>query len=145
MAVKRTRKKSTMKKDEDESEDIQNQELIENEKNTSEAKSGSIKDKIEYKIYEAEKEFKLEEIISKENRILIGPIRLTRFEKARITGARSLQLSLGAPTLCKIPSEMTDTIIIAKYELDKKALPISIRRILPNGIYQDIPIEWTIK
>ena len=91
------------------------------------------------------KEFKLEELISKENKILIGPVRLTRFEKARITGARSLQLSLGAPTLCKIPSEMTDTIIIAKYELDKKALPISIRRILPNGIYQDIPIEWTIK
>ena len=145
MAVKRTRKKSTMKKDEEESEDIQNQELIENEKNTPEAKIGNIKNKIEYKIYEAEKEFKLEELISKENKILIGPVRLTRFEKARITGARSLQLSLGAPTLCKIPSEMTDTIIIAKYELDKKALPISIRRILPNGIYQDIPIEWTIK
>ncbi len=145
MAVKRTRKKSTLKKDEDESEDIQNPELIENEKNTPEAKSGIIREKIEYKIYEAEKEFKLEELISKENKILIGPVRLTRFEKARITGARSLQLSLGAPTLCKIPSEMTDTIIIAKYELDKKALPISIRRILPNGIYQDIPIEWTLK
>ncbi|HXT83953.1 MAG TPA: DNA-directed RNA polymerase subunit K [Verrucomicrobiae bacterium] len=134
-----------MKKDEDESEDIQNSEIIENEKNTPEAKNGIIKEKIEYKIYEAEKEFKLEELISKENKILIGPVRLTRFEKARITGARSLQLSLGAPTLCKIPSEMTDTIIIAKYELDKKALPISIRRILPNGIYQDIPIEWTLK
>ena len=145
MAVKRTRKKSTLKKDEDESEDIQNSEIIENEKNTPEAKNGIIKEKIEYKIYEAEKEFKLEELISKENKILIGPVRLTRFEKARITGARSLQLSLGAPTLCKIPSEMTDTIIIAKYELDKKALPISIRRILPNGIYQDIPIEWTLK
>ena len=144
MAVKRTRKKSTLKKDEDESEDIQNSEIIENEKNTPEAKNGIIKEKIEYKIYEAEKEFKLEELISKENKILIGPVRLTRFEKARITGARSLQLSLGAPTLCKIPSEMTDTIIIAKYELDKKALPISIRRILPNGIYQDIPIEWTL-
>jgi len=145
VAVKRTRKKSTLKKDEDESEDIQNSEIIENEKNTPEAKNGIIKEKIEYKIYEAEKEFKLEELISKENKILIGPVRLTRFEKARITGARSLQLSLGAPTLCKIPSEMTDTIIIAKYELDKKALPISIRRILPNGIYQDIPIEWTLK
>ena len=87
----------------------------------------------------------LKKSFSKENKILIGPPRLTRFEKARITGARLLQLSLGAPTLCKIPTEMTDTILIAKFELDKKTLPISIRRILPNGLYQDIPIEWTIK
>jgi DNA-directed RNA polymerase I, II, and III subunit RPABC2 len=89
-------------------------------------------------------EFKLKEIFSEDNKILIGPVRLTRFEKARITGARSLQLSLGAPTLQKIPNELTDTILIANYELDKKTLPISIRRILPNGLFQDIPIEWTI-
>jgi DNA-directed RNA polymerases I, II, and III subunit RPABC2 len=145
VAVKRTRKKSTVKKDEDESEEIQNSENIDSEINTLEAKNDIPKEKMEYKIYDAEKEFKLEEIFSKENKIIIGPPRLTRFEKARITGARSLQLSLGAPTLCKIPTEMTDTIMIAKYELDKKTLPISIRRILPNGLYQDIPIDWTIK
>ena len=145
MAVKRTRKKSTVKKDEDESEEIQNSENIDSEINTLEAKNDIPKEKMVYKIYDAEKEFKLEEIFSKENKIIIGPPRLTRFEKARITGARSLQLSLGAPTLCKIPTEMTDTIVIAKYELDKKTLPISIRRILPNGLYQDIPIDWTIK
>lgn len=145
MAVKRTRKKSTVKKNEDEVEEIQNLENIESEKNILEAKNDIPKEKIEYKIYDAETEFKLKEIFSKENKILIGPPRLTRFEKARITGARSLQLSLGAPTLCKIPTEMTDTILIAKFELDKKTLPISIRRILPNGLYQDIPIDWTIK
>jgi DNA-directed RNA polymerase I, II, and III subunit RPABC2 len=27
-------------------------------------------------------------------------------------------------------------------EIDHKALPISIRRILPNGLYQDIPTDW---
>jgi len=97
-----------------------------------------------YKTYDADVEFRLREIPSKNNEILIGPARLTRFEKARITGARSLQLSLGAPILTKIPPEFTDTIMIAKYELEKKTLPISIRRILPNGLYQDIPIEWTI-
>jgi DNA-directed RNA polymerases I, II, and III subunit RPABC2 len=145
VAVKRTRKKSTVKKNEDEVEEIQNSENIDSDKNTLEAKKDAPKEKIEYKIYDAETEFKLKEIFSKENKILIGPARLTRFEKARITGARSLQLSLGAPTLCKIPTEMTDTIMIAKFELDKKTLPISIRRILPNGLYQDIPIEWTIK
>jgi DNA-directed RNA polymerases I, II, and III subunit RPABC2 len=146
VAVKRTRKKSTVKKNGDEDEEIQNSENIDSEKNTLlEAKKDIPKEKMEYKIYDAETEFKLKEIFSKENKILIGPARLTRFEKARITGARSLQLSLGAPTLCKIPPEMTDTIMIAKFELDKKTLPISIRRILPNGLYQDISIDWTIK
>jgi hypothetical protein len=26
--------------------------------------------------------------------------------------------------------------------LDARILPISIRRVLPNGLYQDIPIDW---
>jgi DNA-directed RNA polymerase I, II, and III subunit RPABC2 len=145
VAVKRTRKKTTVNKDEDETEEFQNTENVDNEKNTLEAKNDNLKEKREYHIYDAETEFKLKEIVSKDNKILIGPPRLTRFEKARITGARSLQLSLGAPTLVKIPAELNDTIMIAKYELDKKTLPISIRRILPNGLYQDIPIDWSIK
>ncbi len=145
MAVKRTRKKSPVKNNEDEIEDIQNPENIDSEKNALQAKMDIPKEKKEYNIYDAETDFKLKEIFSNDGKILIGPPRLTRFEKARITGARSLQLSLGAPTFIKIPLELTDTIMIAKYELDKKTLPISIRRILPNGLYQDIPIDWTIK
>ncbi len=144
MAVKRTRKKPSVKKNEDELEEIQNSENIDSEKNILEAKNVIPKER-EYNIYDAETDFKLKEIFSKDNKILIGPPRLTRFEKARITGARSLQLSLGAPTFIKIPHELNDTILIAKYELEKKTLPISIRRILPNGLYQDIPIDWTIQ
>jgi DNA-directed RNA polymerase I, II, and III subunit RPABC2 len=89
-------------------------------------------------------DFELKEIVSEENQnqVLIGPVRLTRFERARITGARSLQLSLGAPSLIRIPNDVRDSISLAIAELDLKALPISIRRILPNGIYQDIPIDW---
>jgi len=34
------------------------------------------------------------------------------------------------------------SIALALEELEKKALPISIRRILPNGLYQDIPLDW---
>ena len=34
------------------------------------------------------------------------------------------------------------SISLAIEELEKKALPISIRRTLPNGTYQDIPIDW---
>ena len=145
MAVKRTRKKATVKINENEIEEKQNSENLSNENNTMEAKNDTPKEIKEYVIYDVETEFKLKEIFSKDNKVIIGPPRLTRFEKARITGARSLQLSLGAPTLVKIPSDLTDTIMIAKYELDKKTLPISIRRILPNGLYQDIPIDWTIK
>lgn len=87
-------------------------------------------------------EFEAREIIVQGNTVMIGPPRLTRFERARITGARSLQLSLGAPSLISWTEETRDTISIATAELDAKALPISIRRILPNGLYQDIPVDW---
>lgn len=87
-------------------------------------------------------DFELREVPAKGNQVLIGPQRLTRFERARITGARSLQLSLGAPSLIRIPNDVRDSISLAIAELDLKALPISIRRVLPNGIYQDIPIDW---
>jgi DNA-directed RNA polymerase I, II, and III subunit RPABC2 len=145
VAVKRTRKKTPIKKIQDELEDSKKSDNPDNDLNILDTKKENSKEIIEYKIYDAETEFKLKELISSENKIIIGPPRLTRFEKARITGARSLQLSLGAPTLSQIPVELTDTILIAKFELDKKTLPISIRRVLPNGLYQDIPIDWTIK
>ena len=87
-------------------------------------------------------EFHLQEISGQSTEIMIGPQTLTRFEKARITGARSLQLSLGAPSLIAIPGGIKDSISLAVVELELRALPISIRRILPNGLYQDIPIDW---
>jgi hypothetical protein len=34
---------------------------------------------------------------------------------------------------------------MAEAELMEKALPISLRRILPNGQYQDIAIRWLIE
>jgi DNA-directed RNA polymerases I, II, and III subunit RPABC2 len=143
VAVKRVRKKSTTKKNQEDSED-QISDTV-SDSNSFESNQDKIKEVQEYNIYDAETEFKLKEVFSKDNEIVIGPPRLTRFEKARITGARSLQLSLGAPTLSQIPVDLTDTILIAKFELDKKTLPISIRRVLPNGLYQDIPIDWTVK
>jgi len=150
VAVKRAKKKSsTVKDDELDMDKIgdggkDNLQVGDVSSNSREADKKESNRVITYKTYDADVEFKLKEIPSKNDEILIGPARLTRFEKARITGARSLQLSLGAPILTKIPPEFTDTIMIAKYELEKKTLPISIRRILPNGLYQDIPIEWTI-
>lgn len=87
-------------------------------------------------------DYELKEIDGQGSKVLIGPPWLTRFEKARITGSRSLQLSLGAPPLIKVPAEAKSSIMLAVEEIDQKALPISIRRILPNGRYQDIPIDW---
>ena len=87
-------------------------------------------------------DFQLREVAFDDNEVVIGPKRLTRFERARITGARSLQLSLGAPPLINFETEPVDTVSIAVSELEAKILPISIRRTLPNGLYQDIPIDW---
>ena len=89
-----------------------------------------------------ESDFNLREITTQDQQILIGPKRLTRFEKARITGARSLQISFGAPLMIKADVKARSSISLAIEELEKKALPISIRRILPNGLYQDVPIIW---
>ncbi|MEO9295413.1 MAG: DNA-directed RNA polymerase subunit K [Nitrososphaera sp.] len=90
----------------------------------------------------AEAEFELREIAPQGNKVLIGLPWLTRFERARITGSRALQLSLGAPPLIAPPEGANTSIALAIAEVEKKALPISIRRVLPNGIYQDIPLEW---
>ncbi len=77
--------------------------------------------------------------------VIIGPPILTRFEKARIIGARGLQISLGAPILIRISKDITDPIIIAERELFKNVLPLTIARLLPDGQYQNIPLSWLIK
>jgi len=80
------------------------------------------------------------EITSKDNQIVIGPPMLTRFEKARIMGARALQLSLGAPVFIEIPKNATTSLEIAMEELKQRVIPIVIKRTLPNGDYQNIPL-----
>jgi len=75
------------------------------------------------------------------NIINVGPPKITRFEKARIVGARALQISMGAPILVDA-EENTNPIDIAVTELDAGILPITIRRTLPDGTFQDIPLKW---
>lgn len=77
-------------------------------------------------------------------KIKIGTIFLTRFEKARIVGARALQISYGAPILIIKPKEVIDPIKIAQLELEADILPLTLRRKLPVGEFQDIPIKWLI-
>ena len=80
--------------------------------------------------------------MSKKEEISIGPPKITRFEKARIVGARSLQISMGAPILIEVTETDTNPIDIAVKELKAKTLPITIRRTLPDGTFQDIPLKW---
>ena len=49
-----------------------------------------------------------------------------RYEKARIVGARALQVAYGAPVL--IDTEQTEPILIAAEEYDENVLPFTVRR-----------------
>lgn len=76
---------------------------------------------------------------------LIGPRKLTRFERARVVGARALQIALGAPVLIDVNPGSMSPIDIATQELEAGALPISIRRTLPDGTSQNIPLKLMLK
>lgn len=58
-------------------------------------------------------------------------MKFTKFEIARIIGARALQLSMGAPLLIKRRVEEYDTTEIARKELESGLLPITIKRPRP--------------
>ena len=61
----------------------------------------------------------------------------TKYERARILGARALQLAMNAPLLLKISEEDLakvnyDVLKIAEIELDTGVLPISIKKPFPE-------------
>lgn len=63
----------------------------------------------------------------------------TRYEKARILGARALQISANAPILIKLSKEQLeqmnyDPIKIAELEFEEGILPITVKRPLPKKI-----------
>lgn len=55
-------------------------------------------------------------------------MRYTRFERARIIGARALQISMGAPILLEVPAGVVDPIEIADLEFRKGVIPITVKR-----------------
>ena len=64
-------------------------------------------------------------------------VELTKYEKARLIGARALQIAMGAPLLLELKEEDLEKINynpieIAKLELLKGVLPITIRRPMPK-------------
>jgi len=61
----------------------------------------------------------------------------SKYEKARILGARALQIAMNAPVLIKINKEdlekiKFDALKIAEVELNSNILPISIKRPFPK-------------
>jgi len=50
----------------------------------------------------------------------------TRYERARILGARALQVSYGAPVL--IDTDQTEPILVAAQEYDAGVLPFTVDR-----------------
>lgn len=63
----------------------------------------------------------------------------TKYEKARIIGARALQIAMGAPLLLKLTEKDLEKIKynpveIAKMEFEKGVIPITIKRPLPKKL-----------
>ena len=77
-------------------------------------------------------------IIKDNNGNIIDPLHktlpfITKYEKARILGERSKQISAGANPLINIDETIIDSYIIATKEFEEKAIPFIIKRPLPSG------------
>lgn len=55
-------------------------------------------------------------------------MKYTKYEEARIIGARSLQIAMGAPVIIDTPEGMSDPIDVALLEFEKKAMPLTVIR-----------------
>jgi DNA-directed RNA polymerase subunit K len=55
-------------------------------------------------------------------------LKYTRFERARIIGARALQISMGAPVVLDLPPDVIDPIEISMMEFEKGLIPITVKR-----------------
>jgi DNA-directed RNA polymerase subunit K len=55
-------------------------------------------------------------------------LKYTRFERARIIGARALQISMGSPILVELQEPILDPIEIAIIEFQKGVIPMTVKR-----------------
>lgn len=69
--------------------------------------------------------------------MVLAKARITRFELARVIGARSLQISLGAPVLIDVGGER-DPIATAMAEFEAGAVPMVVVRVLPDNTIERI-------
>ena len=52
----------------------------------------------------------------------------SRFERARVIGARALQISMGAPILVEAPEDLIDPLTLSLMEYEEGIIPITVRR-----------------
>ncbi len=65
------------------------------------------------------------------NSDLLGPKRLTKFERIRIISIRAQQIASGSPLFLdenEIPEGLTDPVELAKLEIKKGKLPLILER-----------------
>ena len=75
----------------------------------------------------------------------------TKYEHARIVGARALQISMGAPFMVKLTDEdlkkmSYNPVEIAKLEFSRGLIPISVKKPMPGAIKKENtnkPIDQT--
>jgi len=77
--------------------------------------------------------------------VAIGPKWLTKYERARIIGARALQIAMGAPIMIDIKMAPKGRYSFAEQELRSGALPMTVRRHLPTGEFIDVPLTLLLK
>lgn len=70
----------------------------------------------------------------------------TKYEVARILGARALQISMNAPLLLNIPKEKLEELDfnplkISEMEFEADILPITVKRPLPQKIEMEVTEE----
>jgi DNA-directed RNA polymerase subunit K len=58
----------------------------------------------------------------------VNILEYTRFEKARIVGARALQLSMGAPPLIEVAPDVRNPVKVAMREFEADAIPLTVKR-----------------
>ena len=61
---------------------------------------------------------------------------LTQYEKTKVFGFRTNQLSQGARAFIAVPAHVTDLREIAKMELEARRLPFIIKRPMPDGSFE---------
>jgi DNA-directed RNA polymerase I, II, and III subunit RPABC2 len=61
---------------------------------------------------------------------------LTQYEKTKILGFRTNQLSQGARAFISVPTHITELREIARLELEARRLPFIIKRPMPDGTFE---------
>ena len=70
----------------------------------------------------------------------------TKYEHARIIGARALQISMGAPFMVKLSEEDLkkmgyNPIEIAKLEFKQGLIPMRVKKPMPGTMKKEIPVK----